>query len=574
MKVLLVGVNAKYIHSNLAIRYLKAYTKELEYQCETMEVSINDNIERVISDIIEKKPRVLGFSCYIWNIKFVERIANTVKRIDDTIEIFYGGPEVSYDGKGFLENNVGEFLIEGEGEETYKEFIEYKLREKNGEKVDYENIQGMYIKKNNEVKYGGRRKLIKMDQIVFPYGEDEDLENKIVYYEASRGCPFNCKYCLSSTFHGVRFLSIDRVKKELQYFIDKKVRLVKFVDRTFNCNEEFANDIWKYLIDNESISKFHFEISADLLREKSIKTLSKAKKGLFQFEVGVQTTNDTVLNNINRHVNFSKIKEKVEELKSLKNIMQHLDLIAGLPGEDFKSFRNSFNDVYEIGPDELQLGFLKLLKGSPMTMEADKWGMKYSKYPPYEVLSTKDISYDELIVLKKVEHMVDKYLNSGKFNNIVKYFNNNKNFETPFDFYYELSKFYDNKGYFKRKISSQDYYKVFLEFNDEFLKEENEFLKEIIKFDYLIYNKKRGLPLFLNRDDDKAMERKMKEFLLKAGKIENMNEIHIVKFKYNLKEYLNLGNIKREDFYLAFYNEKDGYMDIELEIGELLLENN
>ncbi|WP_061995131.1 B12-binding domain-containing radical SAM protein [Clostridium sp. ATCC 25772] len=563
MKVLLVGVNAKYIHSNLAIRYLKAYTEELNYDCETIEFSINDNIERVVADIIEKKPSVLGFSCYIWNLEYVEMIANTVKRIDENITIFYGGPEVSYDGKGFLENNVGEFLIEGEGEETYKEFIINKLREYNGETIDWSNINGLYFKEENKVKYSGRRNLMNMEQIVFPYEENEDLENKIVYYEASRGCPFNCKYCLSSTFHGVRFLDIERVKKELKYFIDKKVRLVKFVDRTFNCNEEFANQIWNFLIENHCDTRFHFEISADLLREKSIKTLSKAKVGLFQFEVGVQTTNDNVLANINRHVNFSEIKEKVEELKGLKNIMQHLDLIAGLPGEDFQSFKKSFNDVYKIGPDELQLGFLKLLKGSPMTLEAEKWGMKYSQYPPYEVLSTKDISYEELRVLKEIEHMVDKYLNSGKFNNIIKYFDKISKFESPFDFYYELSRFYDNKGYFKRKISSQDYYKVFLEFNEEYLKESSEFLRELIKFDYLYFNKKRGLPNFLSAENDKVMERKIKDLLVKDGKIKNGNEIHIIKFKYNMQEYLNLGNIKREDFYLAFYNEKDGYMTVE-----------
>ncbi|NEU04965.1 B12-binding domain-containing radical SAM protein [Clostridium senegalense] len=563
MKVLLVGVNAKYIHSNLAIRYLKAYTEELNYDCETIEFSINDNIERVVADIIEKKPSVLGFSCYIWNLEYVEMIANTVKRIDENITIFYGGPEVSYDGKGFLENNVGEFLIEGEGEETYKEFIINKLREYNGETIDWSIINGLYFKEENKVKYSGRRNLMNMEQIVFPYEENEDLENKIVYYEASRGCPFNCKYCLSSTFHGVRFLDIERVKKELKYFIDKKVRLVKFVDRTFNCNEEFANQIWNFLIENHCDTRFHFEISADLLRKKSIKTLSKAKVGLFQFEVGVQTTNDNVLANINRHVNFSEIKEKVEELKGLKNIMQHLDLIAGLPGEDFQSFKKSFNDVYKIGPDELQLGFLKLLKGSPMTLEAEKWGMKYSQYPPYEVLLTKDISYEELRVLKKIEHMVDKYLNSGKFNNIIKYFDNISKFESPFDFYYQLSRFYDNKGYFKRKISSQDYYKVFLEFNEEYLKENSEFLRELIKFDYLYFNKKRGLPNFLSAENDKVMERKIKDLLVKDEKIKNGNEIHIIKFKYNMQEYLNLGNIKREDFYLAFYNEKDGYMTVE-----------
>ena len=259
-----------------------------------------------------------------------------------------------------------------------------------------------------------------MDEIVFPYKEDENLDNKIVYYEASRGCPFNCKYCLSSTTHGVRFLNIERVKKELQYFIDKKVRLVKFVDRTFNCNFKFSMAIWEFLINADTNTQFHFEISADILKPQELELLRKAPKDRFQFEVGVQTTNDEVLNKINRFVNFSDIKEKVVELLEIKNIKQHLDLIAGLPGEDIISFKKSFNDVYSIGPEEIQLGFLKLLRGSSMREEAEEYGMKYSPYPPYEILETNDISYDELLILKKIENMVDKYYNSCKFNNVIK----------------------------------------------------------------------------------------------------------------------------------------------------------
>ncbi|MGG7162112.1 B12-binding domain-containing radical SAM protein [Clostridium ihumii] len=563
MKVLLVGINAKYIHSNLAIRYLKAYTKDLNYECENVEFSINDNVERVVSEIIAKEPSILGFSCYIWNIEFIERVTNLIKTIDPSIEIFYGGPEVSYDSEEFLKDYVGDYVIEGEGEKTYREFIELKLKQKDGKNVQFEKVDGLYFRDGSEIKHGNKRKLMDMNEIVFPYEEDENLENKIVYYEASRGCPFNCKYCLSSTFHGVRFLEIERVKRELKYFIDKKVRLVKFVDRTFNCNEKFANEIWNYLIENGNETRFHFEISADLLREASIKTLSKAKKGLFQFEVGVQTTNDEILRNINRHVNFSEIKEKVEELKSLKNIMQHLDLIAGLPGEDFNSFKNSFNDVYNIGPDELQLGFLKLLKGSSMRMDADFWGMKYSKYPPYEILKTKDISYKELIILKEIEHMVDKYLNSGKFSNIINYFINHNIFKTPFDFYESLAKFYKQKGYFDRNISSQDYYKVFLEFNNEFLKEDSSLLKDIIKFDYLVYNKKRGLPTFLDKSVEKNVEREIKKILLEDNVIESSNDIYIETFKYNLNEYFKCGKIMKKDTYIGFYSDKPKWIELE-----------
>lgn len=560
MNVLLVGLNAKYIHSNLAVRYLKAYTKDMDYNCDVIEFSVNDRVERIVEEVIERKPRLLGFSCYIWNIEYVIRIATLIKEIDDSIQIFYGGPEVSYDSESFLKTNCGEYVIEGEGEETYREFIDNKISEYKNEEAEYKNIRGLYSKNNGEIYYGGNRPLMDMNKIVFPYEDNEDLANKIVYYEASRGCPFNCKYCLSSTFHGVRFIDIEKVKRDLKYFVDKRVKLVKFVDRTFNCNESFANKIWDYLIDLGGETRFHFEISADLLSSKSIKTLSRAKEGLFQFEIGVQTTNDEVLKNINRHVNFSTIKEKVEELKCLKNIMQHLDLIAGLPGEDFNSFKKSFNDVYAIAPDELQLGFLKLLKGSSMREESEKWGMKYSPYPPYEILKTRHVSYNELIRLKNIEHMVDKYLNSKKFNNILKYFIENNFFHTPFDFYEQLSLFYKEKGYFKRNISSSDYYRVFFDFNNEILRVDNKLLCDIIKFDYLTYNKKRGIPDFIYRESDKNIEKQIKDKLIENNLINSSNDIHIEKFNYDLNQYFVNKLVIEKEFYVGFYNNRNNIL--------------
>ncbi|MGN0027426.1 MAG: DUF4080 domain-containing protein, partial [Clostridium sp.] len=430
MKILLTALNSKFVHSNLAVRYLKAFTKEMNYQCKIREFSINDREEKILEEIIKERPNVVAFSTYIWNIEMIRRLSNLIKLVDESIEIVYGGPEVSYDSQNILKELNGEYIIEGEGEKTYREFVEYKLGER-----DIKSIRGLYYKENGEVYSNGKRPLMNMNEVVFPYEEDENLDNKIVYYEASRGCPFNCKYCLSSTTHGVRFLDVERVKKELKYFIDKEVRLVKFVDRTFNCNHKFTMAIWEFLINQETKTQFHFEISADILKEAELELLRKAPKDRFQFEVGVQTTNDEVLNKINRFVNFSDIKEKVDELLKIRNIKQHLDLIAGLPGEDYNSFKKSFNDVYSIAPEEIQLGFLKLLRGSSMREEAQEYGMKYSPYPPYEILKTKDISYEELIKLKKVEEMVDKYYNSQKFNNRIKYFVNK--FDTPFDFYYE-----------------------------------------------------------------------------------------------------------------------------------------
>lgn len=563
MKVVLVGVNSKFVHSNLAIRYLEAYTRDLRYSCELMEFSINDRPERVVEDILAEKPSILGFSCYIWNVEFINRLTTLIRLIKPEIEIFYGGPESSFDAEDFLSRNVGEYVIEGEGEETFREFIQGKIYEdEHKERVNFQQVKGLYIRKDNKITYGGKRQLMDMNKIVFPYTEQEDLNNKIVYYEGSRGCPFNCKYCLSSTTHGVRFLDMERVKRDLKFFIEKGVRLVKFVDRTFNCNKKFANEIWEFLVKEGRDCSFHFEISADLLSKESLKILACAKPNTIQFEIGVQSTNKQVLKNINREIDFSNIKEEVEELKKIKNVKQHLDLIAGLPGEDYKSFRNSFNEVYEIEPDELQLGFLKLLKGSSMREEAEKWGMVYSPYPPYEILKTKDISYEELIVLKKIEHVVDKYLNSGKFNNILQCFINSAYFETPFDFYYELAQFFENMGYFKRNISSSDYYKVFIEFNENMSIKNTELVKDIVKFDYLRFNKKKGLPTFLENKIDKTVERAIKDELIGERKIDNPNEVTIHKFNFNIESFIVEKLEIFQETYIAFSNSDDDYIFI------------
>ena len=544
MKVLLTAINSKYIHSNLAVRYLRSFAKDLDYEGEIKEFTINDREERILEEIIREKPDVVAFSTYIWNVEMVSRISNLIKRVDSNIEILYGGPEVSFDSRTFLKENVGEYVIEGEGEKTYRDFILYKLG-----KMELQEVRGLHYKNNETVYSNEKRPLMDMGEIIFPYETDEDLSNKIVYYEASRGCPFNCKYCLSSTSHGVRFLNIDRVRKELKYFIDKRVRLVKFVDRTFNCNHKFAMAIWEFLINSDTETQFHFEISADILKDEEIEILSKAPEGRFQFEVGVQTTNDEVLRNINRFVNFSHIKEKVEELMAIKNIKQHLDLIAGLPGEDYISFKKSFNDVYSIRPEEIQLGFLKLLKGSSMREEANRYGMEYSPYPPYEILKTDMVSYEEMLKLKKVEEMVDKYYNSGKFNYIIKYFENK--FHSPFEFYYKLGVFFENKGYFNKNIGNIEYYKVFLDFNMEILKEDNKFINEIVKFNYLLYNKKRGLPDFLRSNISKEEEKEIKSSLREKY---SFKEYHLEKFCIDLEEYVKSGQIIEKECYYLFDN--------------------
>ncbi|MGJ0702344.1 B12-binding domain-containing radical SAM protein [Clostridium perfringens] len=558
MKILLTAINSKYIHSNLAVRYLKAFTKDLDFQGDIKEFSINDRVENILEGIIEEKPDVVAFSCYIWNMEFVNRLAELIKLVDPNIEILYGGPEVSYEGKEFLENHPGEYVIVGEGEKTFREFVLYKLGE-----GKIEDIKGLNYKRDGKVFENPKRPEMDMNELVFPYTYEEDINNKIVYYEASRGCPFKCKYCLSSVMHGVRFLDVERVKKELKYFMERGLKLVKFVDRTFNCNREYTVELLKYLSEQDTETRFHFEVAADLLTEEQIEILNNAPKGRFQLEVGVQTTNNEVLHNINRYITYENIKEKVLKVASGKNVMQHLDLIAGLPGEDLDSFKKSFNDVHAIRPDEIQLGFLKLLKGSSMREEAEKWGIVYSPYAPYEIIRSKDISYEELLLLKKVEAMVDKYYNSCKFNNVIKFFLNI--YEKPFDFYYDLAMFFEEKGNFKRSIGNVEYYKILLDFYLEKIGGEDEGLfKEVLKFDYLCFNKKRWLPDFLVRTITKDDEQNIKDSFDRQMPFK---KAHIEKFELDIINYIKNGKINFEPKYLIFDEmnfDYDSYVEVEL----------
>lgn len=540
------------------MRYLKAFTKDLDFQGDIKEFSINDRVENILEGIIEEKPDVVAFSCYIWNMEFVNRLAELIKLVDPNIEILYGGPEVSYEGKEFLENHEGEYVIVGEGEKTFREFVLYKLGE-----GKIEDIKGLNYKRDGKVFENPKRPEMDMNELVFPYTYEEDINNKIVYYEASRGCPFKCKYCLSSVMHGVRFLDVERVKKELKYFMERGLKLVKFVDRTFNCNREYTVELLKYLSEQDTETRFHFEVAADLLTEEQIEILNNAPKGRFQLEVGVQTTNNEVLHNINRYITYENIKEKVLKVAAGKNVMQHLDLIAGLPGEDLESFKKSFNDVHAIRPDEIQLGFLKLLKGSSMREEAEKWGIVYSPYAPYEIIRSKDISYEELLLLKKVEAMVDKYYNSCKFNNVIKFFLNI--YEKPFDFYYDLAMFFEEKGNFKRSIGNVEYYKILLDFYLEKIGGEDEGLfKEVLKFDYLCFNKKRWLPDFLVRTITKEDEQNIKDSFDRQMPFK---KAHIEKFEIHIINYIKNGEINFEPKYLIFDEmnfDYDSYVEVEM----------
>ena len=422
MKIMLVAVNAKYVHTNIAVRYISRYCN-----MDFCEFTVNEPMNNVLQKLYAMDCDAYGFSCYIWNIDYVLKLCQSLKKLRPERKIFLGGPEVSFNGEELLEKQPFlDLIISGEGEIAVR-----KIKES--------------FPDERKVIYGEK---INMDDLPFPYTND-DLENcrkgeKLVYYETTRGCPFNCVYCLSSADRGVRFLPIDRVKNEIKMMVDAGVMTVKFVDRTFNADKNRAMEIWKYCMDLKGDTCFHFEIGADLLDDDAIDMLREVPKGKFQFEIGVQTTNKEALGLISRSMDLEKLKKNVSRLQSETNIMLHLDLIAGLPNEDMHSFKKSFNDVYALSPHVLQLGFLKLLKGTPLFENADALGISFCDFAPYEVFSTKEISFAELTIIKKVEDVLERYFNSGRFINClpsaVEYF------KSPFDFYLELSKYWDELG--------------------------------------------------------------------------------------------------------------------------------
>ena len=463
MKILLAACNAKYIHSNLAVYNLRAYAEDYRKNIILKEYTINQQKDEILRDIYLEKPDVICFSCYIWNISFVKEIAEDLKKILPDSIFWAGGPEVSFDAEDFLKKNPGFFgVMVGEGEETFRELCRFYVDKKGS----LEEIPGIAFGCGEKIRHNGWREIMDLSNVPFAYEDMEDFRNKIVYYESSRGCPFSCSYCLSSVDKKLRFRNLDLVKKELQFFIDRKVPQVKFVDRTFNCKHSHAMEIWKYILEHDNgITNFHFEISADLLKEEELSLMEKMRPGLIQLEIGVQSTNSETIKAIRRTMDFKKLSEIVDRIHCFENIHQHLDLIAGLPYENYESFQNSFNQVYALKPEQLQLGFLKVLKGSLMKEMAEEYGIIHKEKEPYEVLSTKWLSYGEILKLKTVESMVEVYYNSGQFQNILNYMESF--FEDAFSLYEELGKFYEEKGYHSISHSRMRRYEILLEFLEQ-----------------------------------------------------------------------------------------------------------
>ena len=559
MKILLAACNAKYIHSNPAVYDLRAFASEYKEHILLGEYTINQTKDEILKEIYRSGAEVVCFSCYIWNISFVRELIFDLKKILPGTAFWVGGPEVSFDAENFLKEmpQVTGVMV-GEGEETFLELARYYI-EKKGTLAD---IRGIAFRENGEIFHNGWREVMDLSRVPFAYEQTEDFANRIIYYESSRGCPFSCSYCLSSIDKKLRFRNLELVKKELQFFLDKKVPQVKFVDRTFNCKHDHAMEIWKYILEHDNgVTNFHFEISADLLREEELELMSRMRPGLIQLEIGVQSTNPDTIRAIHRNMDLKKLEASVARVKSFGNIHQHLDLIAGLPCEDYESFRRSFEQVYRMKPDQLQLGFLKVLKGSSMYHEAQKYEILYKEKEPYEVLSTAWLSYEDILKLKMVESMVEVYYNSGQFRKTLSWIE--MFYQEMFSFYESLGAYYEEKGYEEISHSRLRRYEILL----EFLKEKTQLpvntASQHMVYDLYLREKLKKRPVFAM--DQKPYEASVRNYR-KANKIPKTAHIEVfgdgsaVLFDYEARDPLT-NNARAEQIFL----ERNPVNDIETE---------
>lgn len=571
MKIVLTTLNAKYIHSSLALRSIKAYCTDYAEYMDIVEFTINNEENYILSELYKKKPDILCFSCYIWNMEQMLSIIKTIKKVLPNVIIIAGGPEVSYDKTEVMADVPQIDMISyGEGEETFLELMRYFIDGK-GTLAD---IKGLVYRQGCDIVITPARKGLNMDTIPFVYTEDniKEFENKIIYYETSRGCPYNCQYCLSSIEKGVRFLSLDRVYSDLDFFLSHNIPQVKLVDRTFNCNKKHAMAIWKYLKEHDNATtNFHFEITADLVEDETIEFLKDVRVGLFQFEIGVQSTNDKTIEYIKRDVNFERLSSIVRKIKNGKNIHQHLDLIAGLPGEGYQSFSKSFNDVYALEPEQFQLGFLKLLKGSGLKEDADRYGLVYKDKAPYEVLYTKDLSYDELLKLKMIEEMVETYYNSGKALYSIKYMISF--FKTPFHFYEALAQYWQTHKHNAVQHSKMELYTILMLFGKTYICEPLETIKQFLKFDMFLNDNLKSLPNWLTKDKNSEIENKIKNFYKNKENIDKyLPELigydykqasrmsHMEPFDIGIINWLSTGTLEIKETLVLFNYHRKSYI--------------
>jgi radical SAM superfamily enzyme YgiQ (UPF0313 family) len=573
LKILLTTLNSKFIHTNLAIRYLNQMVKDIEdIDVDIREYTINNELDFILKDIYANNYDVILFSTYIWNVNDIVKICNNLKKVNKNVKIALGGPEVTYDSEESMKKyDFVDYILYGEGELVFRDFVKSLKGD-----IDIKDVDGLVYRNNGEIVRNKPMKDIEnLDIIPSPYVDlnKAEYENRIVYYETSRGCPFNCQYCLSSTLQGLRYFSIDRVKSDLKALIDSRVSQIKFIDRTFNANKKFAMEIMQFLMENDNdYTTYHFEVTAHLLTEDMLEFLKECKEGLFQFEIGVQTTNEKVLEAVGRRDDFSKLSYVVQKIASYRNIHQHLDLIAGLPYEDYNSFENSFNDVFNLGIEHLQLGFLKMIKGTGIRNNADEHEFRYKDYPPYEVLYNKYITYNEILKLKDIEEILERYFNSKNFVLSMRYIIHNYYKESPFKFFEDFATYFDKNGYFNMSQGKNQLYKILLDFYTEQINKNIELFTEIIKYDYISLGKTSNVPGFMSKIEVEDFKNRCHLFLQNEENIlkyiprfENtpakqiIKHVHFEPFKYDilkLKENIKADLDKKESIVLFVYDDK------------------
>ena len=582
MNILLTAINAKYIHSNLAVYSLRACAGEYRDAVELAEYTINNQKDYILEELYKRKPDVLCFSCYIWNIDYVTDIAREYKKLCPSVPIWVGGPEVSYEVEAFLrENPYIDGVMIGEGEDTFRELCGYYAHQKR--LID---IAGIAFRKNStgnstsnrtsvnnagckadEIVFTSPRPIKNMSEIPFCYDTLDDFSNRIIYYESSRGCPFSCSYCLSSVDKTLRFRDTEIVKRELKFFIDQKVPQIKFVDRNFNCNHAHAMELWRFIKANDNgVTNFHFEISADLLNQEELELISDMRPGLIQLEIGVQSTNEVTIKEIHRTMKLERLKEVVRLIQSGNNIHEHLDLIAGLPYEDYDSFGRSFDEIYELKPNQLQLGFLKVLKGSYMFEHAAEYGIVYHDKPPYEVMSTKWLSFDDVIKIKRVEDMLEVYYNSGQFEITMKVME--PLFDSAFAMFQELGVFYEEKGYFGMSHSRIRRAEILLEFMREQKSEDAvlQMLEESLTFDLYYRENCKSRPFWA---PSPAEFKEQTRYYCKNGVKSHVEPFHY-RFPEKSKKALNeIPTRLKQPVYMLFDYENRDPLDHQAHVTEV-----
>ena len=562
MKILLTAINAKYIHSNLAVYSLKSYAKEYADAVEIAEFTINNSADYILEEIYKKAPDVLMFSCYIWNLSMIEDVIREYHKLCPQVPIWLGGPEVSFEVETFLQKHpeVAGVMM-GEGEETFRELCAYYGQKQPAEAL--KNIRGIAYRTLLDVDTGVQgqeeicvnpwREIMAMSDIPFCYDKMEDFSNRIIYYESSRGCPFSCSYCLSSVDKKLRFRDLKLVKEELQFFMDQKVPQIKFVDRTFNCNHEHAMAIWQFIKERDNgVTNFHFEVSADLLNEAELELMSTMRPGLIQLEIGVQSTNEATILEIHRTMKLERLKDIVRRVRSFGNIHQHLDLIAGLPFEDYKTFGRSFDEIYELQPNQLQMGFLKVLKGSYMFEHAGEYGILYHDKPPYEVMATNWLSYADVLRMKRIEEMLEVYYNSGQFEIAMQVLK--QKYASAFQMFEELGEYYESKHLFGMSHSRIRRCEILMDFVKENFEEDADFaecIRQALVFDLYYRENSKSRPAWAG---DCSNFKKITYFYCKNGKMS-----HIEPFDYDFLGDLDgfSGKSEKKHWVLFSYDKRD-----------------